>query len=123
MGECTGNPVYNTVVVKDQAGNVVADPSQQVIITDKVASSDAAIIDSAAMIFGGTWLYYFEPGTYEDKLEEWGAIHPELFRTDGENSVFDAKLVAVGSAQGINDEMYVDLFGITLNFGAYDVHR
>lgn len=128
MGDCTGNPVYNTVVVKDQAGNVVADPSQQIIITDKVASSDAAIIDSAAMVFGGTWLYYFEPGTYENRLEEWGAIHPELFRTDGGSSISDAKLVAVGSAQniqrqGINDEMYVDLFGITLNFGAYDVHR
>lgn len=128
MGDCTGNPVYNTVVVKDQAGNVLIDPSQQIIITDKVASSDAAIIDSAAMVFGGTWLYYFEPGTYEDALEDWGAIHPELYRTDGGTSMSDSKLVAVGSAesiqrQGINDEMYVDLFGITLNFGAYDVHR
>ncbi len=128
MGDYTGNPIYNTVVIKDEAGNIVADPSRQIIITDKVGENDAAIVDVKAMVYGGTWLYYFEPGTYEDAIEDWGSVHPELYRVDSADKLSDAKPVSVGMSaaiqrQGINDEIYVDLYGITLNLGAYDVYR
>ena len=128
MGDCTGNPIYNTVVIKDEVGNVVADPSRQIIITDKVGENDAAIVDAKAMVYGGTWLYYFEPGTYEDAIEDWGSVHPELYRVDSADGLNGAKPVSAGVSaaiqrQGINDEMYVDLYGITLNLGAYDVYR
>lgn len=128
MGDYTGNPVYNTIVVKDQFGNAIVDPAKQLIITGKVGQSDAALVDATAMVRQGKWLYFFEPGTYEDMLEEWGDVHPELYRSDASASLSGAKLVSVGSAaaiqrQGINEAMDVDLFGITLDLGSYDAHR
>lgn len=126
MGDYSGDPVYNTVVLRDGSGNLIADPSDQIIILHGATGSDVSIVSSAATVRTGTWLYYFEPGSYEDLLDGWHGVHPELYRVDESATLTGAQLVYSDHPveiprQDINDDIDVDLFGVQLDFGAYRV--
>lgn len=127
-GKYQGDPRYNTIALRDSDGDLIADPYKQVIITNKGNDGDIAIISQKALVSEGIWLYYFEPGTYEDMIDEISTITPEIYRSDSRGSLENAKLISTGKTtqicrQGINDELVNDLFAINLEVGLHEAYN
>lgn len=73
-GAYTGNPAKSTIVLRDALGAEVSQGAQQVILAERDLGNSISYSAS------GTWLMFFEPGTWEDAASTWSFVSAELYR-------------------------------------------
>ncbi len=74
-GAFTGDPAKSTIVLRDVLGNEISQDARQIIVAD--ADPGGNISYSAS----GTWVMYFEPGTWEDAVDDWSFVSAQLYRS------------------------------------------
>lgn len=87
-GSYTGNPAKSTIVLRDALGNEVSHAAKQVILAERDPMNDISYSAS------GTWVVYFEPGTWEEDAAGWSFVSASLYRSaacgDREGAVMTA---------------------------------
>lgn len=73
-GAFTGDPAKSTIVLRDVLGEGISQDAHQIIVADAGEGSDISYSAS------GSWVMYFEPGTWEDAVDGWSFISAQLYR-------------------------------------------
>lgn len=74
-GVFTGDPAKSTLMLRDALGEEISQDAHQVIVADAGQGGDISYSAS------GTWVMYFEPGTWEDVVDEWSFVSAQLYRS------------------------------------------
>lgn len=110
-GRYTGNPAKSTLVVRDGSGEDISQDATQVIMAERDLGN--SITHSAS----GTWIVFFEPGTWEDDVEAWDSVSAALYRATTAGDLEGAALTASCSSVSIPRDASGDVVRVTLDLG------
>lgn len=101
-GTYKGNPAYNVVMVYDDKGNVIGSTEgSDVLEAGQVIFADVPEKGNLGETSNGTWVYYVEPGKWNQEDMKGLKVRAELYRVDnaltleGERMVSDTQIISI----------------------------
>lgn len=101
-GTYKGNPAYNVVMVYDDKGNVIGSTEGSgVLEAGQVIFADVPEKGNLGETSNGTWVYYVEPGKWNQEDMKGLKVRAELYRVDnaltleGERMVSDTQIISI----------------------------
>ena len=120
-GQYKGNPAYNVVVLYDEDGNIIgANPGDEEagiapsVEAEQVIFADVPEQGNLGEVSDGTWIYYVEPGKWNEEDVKGLTVRGELYRVDNALTLEGERVVSDTLPLTVDQLPKITLTGMTL---------